>query len=57
MAWIDMCARLSQVGQSLIVFNQSLAREAGKPAGRTLRERSDYGVVAAVAPVEMTAGT
>jgi hypothetical protein len=55
----------SPVGQSLIAFNQSPAREAGKPVGRTHPHRdavasplgrSDYGV-AAVPPVEMTAGT
>jgi hypothetical protein len=64
-----MSARLSPVGQSLIGFNQSPAREAGKPVARTHPHRdavdvdvsplgrSDYGVVVVVVPVEMTAGT
>jgi hypothetical protein len=47
-------------------FNQSLAREAASPLRGLIRtetlwrpsplERSDYGVVAAVPPVVMTAG-
>jgi hypothetical protein len=65
-ARMPMSAGLSPVDQSLIAFNQSPAREAGKPVARihshrdavdaSPLRRSDYGV-AVVPPVEMTAGT